>query len=281
MVLSWFQDVSIIRKVVELGANVDMRDNAGRTALEHALLSCEKHFFFGFNASKLDKEWNQRFRIAFELLCAGVNPSNTDNCKCPCSPHGCTLVRCVFPQIYSHRGRVYNLVGIPWFIELFLLLGWRSQGTALTVLIKSLYRRQRFDELGLTHTCCLAQQSFSNAPYNNPYSSASDAENQDVDALGSIDAIGVQRIEEIADEEEELRDLLEVDCERFEAIQELPHSSGNTTLLGILTRRAVFIKSGMEEAALKSTSRRKRSQIKQHVKQPVSKYSHVVVLKEN
>jgi ankyrin repeat protein len=278
MVLSWFQDISIVRKLVELGENVDKRDNAGRTALEHALLARQMDTVWVFNAIEHHEEWARRFRIPFELLSAGANTGNTDNCECSCSPHGCTLVRCILPRIYSHAGRVYNLVGIPWVIELFLLLGRRSQSIALAMLIKSLYRRQRFDELGLMHTCCLAQRPSHNNHYSCPYSSAANAENEDEDVINLTDTIGVQRIEELADEEEELRAILEIDCERFEDIQELPYPGGNTTLLEILAQRAAFIKCGMEDAALKASLKHKRFQAKLRAKQPVSKYSHIIDL---
>jgi ankyrin repeat protein len=269
MVLTWFQDVTIVRKLVQFGASVNKRDIEGHAALEHALLASQKDSYWAFgDTTRHHESWSKSFEVAVELLSAGADPGNTDHCKCSCSTHGCTLVRYIFPQIYCDSGRICNLVGTSWMIELFIVLE-RLQSTSLAVLIQSLYRRQRFDELGLTHTCCLAQENPYDARYDTPYQSALDVECEHGGSVMMVDTLDLSRIEELADEEEELRGILETDCERFMVIQEFPYSDEKTALLEILSRRAAFIKCGMEEATRKASVRvqpvRNKARAWQHV----------------
>jgi ankyrin repeat protein len=276
MVLAWIGNISVVRMVIELGAKVDVRDRVGRTALEHALLARETHF--NYKPAAIMQDWILRFNIVSELLSAGADPSNSDSCECACSTDGCTIVRCILPQIYSSTGRVRNLVGILWMIEFLLLLKQKAQHTDFTVLIKSLYRRQRFDELGLSHTCCLVQDNDYACRYSSPYESAMEAEKKCEDSTKRAQAISRQTAEELADEEEELRACLDMDCERFDNMQALPCPDNNTTLQEIVVRRAVFIECGMEKAELKASSRSW-----EHQKQPcgensVSKYSYNAIL---
>ncbi|KAL9117675.1 MAG: hypothetical protein Q9187_005787 [Circinaria calcarea] len=86
--------------------------------------------------------------LALRLL-REVSPSSHDQCRCPCSPSGCT------PTTILHK---YGMPGHSAYQQMRLVYEWLNAIASLNgpvkEVCKELYRLHEFDNLGLTHTCC-------------------------------------------------------------------------------------------------------------------------------
>lgn len=227
MMLSRLLDVDLTRNLISSGLAVHERDYHGWSVLEHVLhaniSNCEG---WGFGCcARVD--WIATVQIVSDLLKAGVNFGTPGTCQCPCSPRGCNALRLLLPGIHSQKSRKHNISWIPWIIELFLLLR-RLQEKELQSIIRSLIRRQRFDEIGTSHTCCLNYRL----------------------GIRYVDAwdIGIMKtlqkccpdFEELLEEQQQLIDELEQYCEKD--LEDL-----ESTFLKTLARRVVFIERGSEQ----------------------------------
>jgi hypothetical protein len=176
MVLSWFLNVDLVRKLLSAGASVNERDHFGWTVFEHLFRANSSSCIsmLCYERCTMTK-WVPTFEIAFNLLEAGADFGSSDSCTCHCSSKGCTALQFFLPSIHSLAGRRNNLHWIPWVLEAFLLLnGLQKRG--LQTHTKSLVRRQRFDEIGLTHTCCVASEIPFLSQYTSPYTAAIEEE---------------------------------------------------------------------------------------------------------
>lgn len=86
--------------------------------------------------------------LALRLL-RDVSPSSHDQCRCACSPLGCT------PTSILYR---YGIPGHSAYRQLRLVSDWLKAIASLNgpveEVCKELYRLHEFDNLGLKHTCC-------------------------------------------------------------------------------------------------------------------------------
>ncbi|KAL0941661.1 uncharacterized protein CTRU02_204424 [Colletotrichum truncatum] len=137
----------MVRKLLDAGADVRLRDNKHRTSLDHALKALHRPFFDVVETS-LDT-----VRI---LLSAGADVSSRDCCRCPCSPQGC-LPTSVLPHSVTVINAVFYTIFPIWTAEwLNLVHEYRSADEAKAILL-SLLRRRKHEKLGMTHVCCRRQ----------------------------------------------------------------------------------------------------------------------------
>jgi hypothetical protein len=243
MVLSWLLDVELVRKLLRARVPIEERDVTGWTVFEHLFRANSSSCRFCYRQC-LAMKWVETFQIAFDLLQAGADFGSPDRCTCYCSSHGCTALQSFLPGINSGRGRTHNLRWVPWIIELFLLLR-RLRKSGLQVLIKSLMRRQRFDELGLTHTCCLTSKSSPISRYSSPYNGAMAEEERSED--NHVPPVNADH-KELWEEQEELVKPLEAYCETFSSGKDLTPAECESALFSTLARRIVFIERGLTQA---------------------------------
>ncbi|ORY18941.1 hypothetical protein BCR34DRAFT_258918 [Clohesyomyces aquaticus] len=260
MVLSCLLDVHLVRQLLSAAVLINERDRTGWTVLDHVFrASSSKHFSLWYASSC--EEWIPTFEIMFELLQAGADFGSSDSCTCHCSSRGYTALQFLFPGLHSQERRNHNLQWIPCIVEMFLLLrGLHKRG--LEMLIKALIRRQRFDEIGLTHTCFLASEDSLNSPYTSLYFSAREQEHSNDDLVLPI-SVNHKDFEELQGEQEELVQELEHFCGVFEKEKEHAPIDCESSLLNMLARRAVFIERG-------STHSRSRLETKKYLQSPES-----------
>lgn len=138
-------DTALIKFCVERGTSIDHADANGHTPL-FVLLARLGGFF-------LDKKTGLRqIRCCLEL---GADPRHSDNCKCPCSPDGCSssaFFANVFDDtLFTDQGPTADIF---WVFEWQSILQDFHGDVALKDFLLSFIRRIKFDELGMTHVCC-------------------------------------------------------------------------------------------------------------------------------
>jgi ankyrin repeat protein len=245
MVLSWLLDVDLVRKLLSAGVLINERDSSGLTVFEHLFRANSSRCSDSFCYRRCGvTTWVPTFQIAFDLHQAGADFGSSDFCTCHCSSQGCTALQFLFPSIHSDGGRRHNLRWLPWTIEHFLLLRGLHKG-GLQILIKSLIRRQRFDEIGLTHTCCLTLKSSFLPRYFSPYVGATAEECCEDDHVSPINVDH----KELQEEQQELVEALEGYCQDFAKQEELTPTDCESALITTLARRIVFIERGVEMAS--------------------------------
>lgn len=259
MVLSWLLDIDLVRRLLLAGVPINTQDNSGRTVLEHLYQANRSRCtcYYCFDHCRQMK-WVSTFQIAFDLLRAGADFGSPDCCTCSCSFQGCTALKSFLPNIHSQIGKKHNLDWALWIVELFLLLRGLHKNGLLT-LIKSLTRRQRFDEIGLTHTCCLTLEN-SLYPlyfqcYNSPHSSAKSVERSE---NGNSSPVTEDHME-LRGEQRELVEQLDEFCQSFANQEAMSPADCESALITTLARRIVFIERGMTQAASQSNLRRQHA----------------------
>ena len=139
------QSTGIARKLLEEGADLNLRDNRGRSAIRHVL-------------SRLGDGKTYHLKETLHLLniylAHGADVLAGDGCRCPCSPSG----GC-YPSVSLGRrvGSFTTLIDfhLPiWSFEwLSMLSEHRGEIEAKSVLL-SFNRRAKYEQLGMTHVCC-------------------------------------------------------------------------------------------------------------------------------
>lgn len=235
MILSRFLDVDLTRNLISSGLPVHERDYHGWSALEHVFhvntLGCS-HYVTDC-CTRID--WIGAFQVASDLLQSGVDFSISGSCQCPCSPRGFNVLHLFLSGIHSQRLRIHNLRWIPWVIELFLLLR-RLQKRGLQIFIQCLVRRQRFDEIGMSHTCYL--NSTCGMRYLDP---------RYLEYGGTLEP--EPDFEELLEEQQQLTDELERYCEQ-------DSEDWESVLVNTLARRVVFIERGSNQFLVGISSER-------------------------
>lgn len=171
---------------VDHGTDIEHVDSKGQTLLMMLLAS-------------LDEPEPTRAVIIQQIRCCldrGADHRRSDNCKCACSPEGCSsysIFQIEFTETWSLRGEDPDIVcAFEWQSILRETLGEE----AVKEFLLSLIRRIEFDELGMTHVCChkgSGIHSKSNLWECNPYPKAMDD----------------QDIGDILEEEDEFIDILD------------------------------------------------------------------------
>lgn len=139
-------DTELISFCIAHGANIDHSDANGHTPLLVCLSALGS--FDGHRA----RTNLRRIRCCLDL---GADPRHSDNCKCPCSPSGCSasaLFETGFQDFWSTF--LGSVADIFWILEWQSILQDLRGDEAVREFLLSFIRRIEFDELDMTHVCC-------------------------------------------------------------------------------------------------------------------------------
>ena len=183
----------LLRKCVESGCEVDHQDYEGRTALH---ISVEE-LWDSFMQIEQDQYRHQSGAIecARILLQANADPLLGDFCQCACSKSGCTPAHILlkFHQHFRKHKSIYPLSQYIWTLEWIHLLEDVKGYEFAKQCILDLLRVAKFEEMGLTHTCCHKRHR-----------------------RGLWQALDEDEVIEIMDEEKEMIDDLEMQMREIE-----------------------------------------------------------------
>lgn len=135
-------NLELVKFCLDHGADVNHVDKNGDTLLL-TMLSTLTH-----------SDWKKPSILRAIRVCMGrgADYSLSDECKCPCSPHGCSS-----SSVFSHAFETSFLeptVDWVWSFEWASILEEYHGKQAAREILCSLIRRIKFDELGMTHVCC-------------------------------------------------------------------------------------------------------------------------------
>lgn len=248
-----YQDPVIIQTLLKQGTPVNERDLVGRTALHHLCVSTPSHGHYRMKSSLMIKN----LEIAGILLCSSAQTLPGDRCVCPCSSSGCTPLRKLLTSPSGSKYQALNLATIPWLLEWYLLI-FHSDRELLSRHNSELYRLQRFDELGMTHTCCAFRGS--GKRYHSFFTVRTPLEDERAsyhdEYCDSEPAEDIVEKAEIRNAENQLEAQLGRECDTFESLHE---SSRDIAWVKTLARRAV-----MMEEALAGTQPERNEAIRRH-----------------
>lgn len=129
---------------IDHGTDINHVDSKGQTLLFMLLSSLQ-------NGDATLAVTLQQIRCC---LHRGADHRHSDDCKCPCSPEGCSssaLFQIKFRETWSFQDRRPELL---WAFEWQSILQEVLGEGAVKEFLLSLIRRIEFDELGMTHVCC-------------------------------------------------------------------------------------------------------------------------------
>ena len=139
---------ALIKFCIENGTDVRNKDKKGRTIL----------FDLFSNLSRAG-DWKAWEKLDAIRLCldAGVDVFETDNCRCPCSPGGCTISSVFLVDFFSST----ELVPAPglhvlWSLEWVTLVEEHCGVEVARQVLLLLIRRARCNQAddAITHVCC-------------------------------------------------------------------------------------------------------------------------------
>lgn len=181
----------LARHILMRGCNANHRNRRGETALSKAY--AEQWFYWipcstrGNNviwdASLLEKISNDLAAIA-NLLHHGADTSISDDCRCPCAPHGCPPLR----RLLRPRGQS---IGYIWMMECLLMLIDIQGRTIAQQALFEIERVREFEKADMTHVCCNSQSSLTDEPMDE----------------AEVDEIVEEEQEFVATLDEKMRDL--------------------------------------------------------------------------
>ncbi|OJD29186.1 ankyrin repeat protein [Diplodia corticola] len=236
MIFAWFLDPELMRKALVKGARINDTDWNGQTALHHTFKAVYYHRELHMPIIRF---WDiQNFTRMMEtvavLFLAGGNLTQRDNCRCYCSPQGCSPMRALVSTWALKRN--FNIC-LVWIQELFIMLELCGRNEVILSLIEELDRFQRSEEIGITHTCCymLTHEEFSyEAPFDEPCArNGQQRRNYWQHRRQRMESV-YKDWEEIREEEDELSSRLE---------QDRPLSEGHweARLTKLLARRGAML----------------------------------------
>ena len=144
--LAHHSDPALIKFCIKNGTNVRNKDQEDRTIL----------FDLFFNLQRSVGGWKTRETLASIRLCldAGVDIFETDSCRCPCSPGGCTISS-VFSVDFLSTLLEFR-PGMLWTLEWVTLVeehhGVEDARRVLLLLLRRAMCNE--SEIDITHTCC-------------------------------------------------------------------------------------------------------------------------------
>lgn len=256
MVIARFGDPLHVRKLIDQGALINVVDERGRNALHHLNRSVQKDYY-GITSPDT---WTSTLETAAVLVNAGINMQQGDYCRCQCSSSGCLSLGNLLAQCHWHKPQLQNLCTVPWLLEWLILLFW-SRPEELNALANALYRRQRFDELGMTHTCNCHKNTNAWSERADGWIRSSECMRGGCDRhhsrTGNCCEEACDR-EEIWDEERILSQKLHDDCDKFSAAVNTDHES---SWVYVLARRAVMMEESLAKAASKYEDRARQQAV--------------------
>jgi ankyrin repeat protein len=148
-------DPQLVQKCIDSGSFVHHQDHFGHTAL-HVCAEALRDSFL----SHVTERWDLSFKIfesAEVLLRHGSDPFLGDRCRCACSTMGCTPTHILLKEYrkfwttgYHNLPRSQYYMSLEWLDLIRKVNGLASAKQC----VLDMLRQVRFEELGLTHTCC-------------------------------------------------------------------------------------------------------------------------------
>lgn len=117
-------------------------------------------------------------------------PSTTDNCICPCSPSGCTIVSVAIRQAMRWHWWSHIANSSSWLKRLIFFISEWVQPTSRPE--NAIIRSLTFDALGLKHTCCIEIDGVVKAPNRR---NADEMVSRDSEEIAEIRAENTQDME--------------------------------------------------------------------------------------
>lgn len=243
MVFSSLSNPDLLQLAISLGADVDSVDQGSLCSLHYLVLSVVKDVVEQW----MHSQWNNWPEEAFTwlqsgavLLANGASILQSDTCSCACSADGCSPLRMLFshaPHHYNGPSRI--IATTPFILEWYLLVHGIQGQEASSQAAACWYRLQKFDELGMVHTCCttylhtIRHPVYLEKPLWEPGWRDRQCENKQAEE-------GLQEAEIIQEEQQHLRSELERECDG--------QSSTNWYgLLKPLARRVVMMEEGFQK----------------------------------
>ncbi|KAK1701949.1 hypothetical protein BDP67DRAFT_453807 [Colletotrichum lupini] len=143
MVAAELGEPDLVRKLVEVGADVNLKDLHHRTALHFALGRMEKSRGYGFWIAM------ETLRI---LLAGGANVFTIDGCRCPCSSFGRLSVVDLLNSSRHWWQGIWEKPPIAAMELLCLTVEYRGAQEGKDLLL-SFIRWEKHEELGMSHLC--------------------------------------------------------------------------------------------------------------------------------
>lgn len=150
MIFSWFLNPILLQETLKKGARINHADHRGQTALHCTIKAGFSYKSIWYPISDIESS-KKMMETATVLIQAGGDLLQKDNCRCYCSPQGCSPLRALVPALPLETDTHIYYV---WILELFVILQECNNGDIISAYIAELDRFQRSDEIGLTHTCC-------------------------------------------------------------------------------------------------------------------------------
>ncbi|KXH41656.1 hypothetical protein CNYM01_09833 [Colletotrichum nymphaeae SA-01] len=192
MVAAELGEPDLVRKLVEVGADVNLKDLHHRTALHFALGRLEKSRGYGFWIAM------ETLRI---LLAGGANVFTTDGYRCPCSSFGRLSVADLLNSSRHWWQGTWEKPPIAAMELLCLTVEYRGAEEGKDLLL-SFIRWEKHEELGMSHLC------FQRHPADGLYGSVASSR-----PLCMQD----EEVDDILDEESEFLAILESEMEESSA----------------------------------------------------------------
>ncbi|KAK1508815.1 hypothetical protein CABS01_08045 [Colletotrichum abscissum] len=143
MVAAELGEPDLVRKLVEVGADVNLKDLHHRTALHFALGRMEKSRGYGFWVAM------ETLRI---LLAGGANVFTIDGCRCPCSSFGRLSVVDLLNSSRHWWQGIWEKPPIAAMELLCLTVEYRGAQEGKDLLL-SFIRWEKHEERGMSHLC--------------------------------------------------------------------------------------------------------------------------------
>lgn len=177
---------------IDHGTNVNHVDAKGQTLLLSLLSSLQE-------CSTREAVTLQQIRCCLDR---GADHRHSDDCKCPCSPQGCSLST-VFETNFKPKWSLYGRTPGPDILCAFewqFILGEVHGEEAVKKFLLSFIRRIEFDELGMTHVCCHRYLGIPSGSYFETYPRPMDEEDRNDILEEEDDFIDIldQRMSELA-----------------------------------------------------------------------------------
>lgn len=136
------------RAILKMGCNVNHRDKRGHSALHRAVECWPTITYRHENKLQALDEISNKILMIKTLLNHNSDPLIRDNCRCLCSSKGCS------PSSLLARGELQWSKGKYWVLEWLLILKEQMDTSITQEALLDIIRVEKFNKLGMTHTCC-------------------------------------------------------------------------------------------------------------------------------